>query len=119
MKLDTMTLAQLRTAEHEYAKVLCGLMDQFASLFGRAGHVVELDCRSLEYAYFPFDTNASRLVLCNSGVKHALGDTEYNKRREECAAGGSDFAAARPGHQIPCAMPRCPPLRRPRPSWAR
>ena len=49
--------------------------------------MVELDCRSLEYCYFPFDTSASRLVLCNSGVKHALGDTEYNKRREECAAG--------------------------------
>ncbi|WP_223652980.1 galactokinase [Hymenobacter psoromatis] len=88
LKLDTMTLAQLsQTAEHEYAKVMCGLMDQFASLFGRAGHVVELDCRSLEYAYFPFDTSASRLVLCNSGVKHALADTGYNTRREECAAG--------------------------------
>lgn len=86
--LDTMTLAQLaQTAEHEYAKVLCGLMDQFASLFGRAGHVVELDCRSLEHCYFPFDTSASRLVLCNTGVKHALGDTEYNKRRQECAEG--------------------------------
>ena len=88
LKLDTMTLAKIsQMAEHEYAKVMCGLMDQFASLFGRAGHVVELDCRSLEYCYFPFDTSASRLVLCNSGVKHALGDTEYNKRRQECAAG--------------------------------
>jgi galactokinase len=86
--LDTMTLAQLsQMAEHEYAKVMCGLMDQFASLFGRAGHVVELDCRSLEYAYFPFNTSASRLVLCNSGVKHALADSEYNKRRAECAEG--------------------------------
>ncbi|QKG54130.1 galactokinase [Hymenobacter sp. BRD67] len=86
--LDTMTLAHLsQTAEHEYAKVMCGLMDQFASLFGRAGHVVELDCRSLEYAYFPLDTTHARLVLCNSGVKHALGDSEYNTRRQECARG--------------------------------
>lgn len=86
--LDTMTMAQIsQRAEHEYAKVMCGLMDQFASMFGRAGHVVELDCRSLEYAYFPLDTTHARLVLCNSGVKHALGDSEYNTRREECARG--------------------------------
>ena len=83
-----MTLAQLsQMAEHEYAKVMCGLMDQFASLFGRAGHVVELDCRSLEYKYFPFDTTTSRVVLCNSGVKHALADSAYNTRRHECAKG--------------------------------
>ncbi|MDO7884910.1 galactokinase [Hymenobacter cheonanensis] len=88
LKLDTMTLAHIsQMAEHEYAKVMCGLMDQFASLFGRAGHVVELDCRSLDYKYFPFDTSACRLVLCNSGVKHALGDSEYNTRRRECAKG--------------------------------
>ncbi len=86
--LDTMTMAQIsQQAEHEYAKVMCGLMDQFASMFGRAGHVVELDCRSLEYAYFPLDTTHARLVLCNSGVKHALGDSEYNTRRAECARG--------------------------------
>lgn len=86
--LDTMTLAHIsQMAEHEYAKVMCGLMDQFASMFGRAGHVVELDCRSLEYAYFPFNTDACRIVLCNSGVKHALADSEYNTRREECARG--------------------------------
>jgi galactokinase len=86
--LDNMALAHVaQQAEHEYAKVMCGLMDQFASLFGRAGHVVELDCRSLEYCYFPFNTDDCRLVLCNSGVKHALGDSEYNTRREECARG--------------------------------
>ncbi|HET9504049.1 MAG TPA: galactokinase [Hymenobacter sp.] len=85
---DTMALALIaQQAEHEYALVQCGLMDQFASLFGRAGHVVQLDCRSLEYAYFPLDTTACRLVLCNSGVKHALADSEYNTRREECAEG--------------------------------
>jgi galactokinase len=86
--LDRMKLAHIaQTAEHEYAKVMCGLMDQFASLFGRAGHVVELDCRSLEYSYFPFDTDDCRVVLCNSGVKHALADSEYNTRRHECARG--------------------------------
>ncbi|NML66941.1 galactokinase [Hymenobacter sp. RP-2-7] len=86
--LDRMKLAHIaQKAEHEYAKVMCGLMDQFASLFGRAGHVVELDCRSLEYCYFPFDTDDCRIVLCNSGVKHALADSEYNTRRHECARG--------------------------------
>ncbi|MGI4741811.1 MAG: galactokinase [Janthinobacterium lividum] len=86
--IDRMELAHIaQQAEHEYARVQCGLMDQFASLFGRAGHVVRLDCRSLEYAYFPLDTAACRLVLCNSGVKHALADSEYNQRRQECAEG--------------------------------
>jgi galactokinase len=95
--LDTMTLAHIaQKAEHEYAKVMCGLMDQFASLFGRAGHVVELDCRSLEYSYFPFNTADCRLVLCNSGVKHALADSEYNTRREECARGVEILQAKNP-----------------------
>ncbi|GAA3945515.1 galactokinase [Hymenobacter algoricola] len=76
-----------QAAEHEYALVKCGLMDQFASLHGRAGHAVRLDCRSLEYEYFPFDTTACRLVLCNSGVKHALASSEYNTRRQECEQG--------------------------------
>jgi galactokinase len=85
---DKMELAHVaQGAEHEYAKVKSGLMDQFASLFGKAGHVVRLDCRSLDYAYFALDTTQSRLVLCNSGVKHALADSEYNTRREECTEG--------------------------------
>ncbi|RTQ48621.1 galactokinase [Hymenobacter gummosus] len=86
--IDKMTLAHVaQKAEHEYAGVMCGLMDQFASLFGRDGHVVRLDCRSLDYEYFPFDTQACRIVLCNSGVKHSLADSEYNKRRQECEQG--------------------------------
>jgi galactokinase len=86
--LPKMELARAgQLAEHTYAGVMCGIMDQFASLFGKAGHVVRLDCRSLEYEYFPFDTKACHLVLCNSGVKHALADSEYNKRRQECEQG--------------------------------
>ncbi|GAB3826377.1 galactokinase [Hymenobacter jeollabukensis] len=86
--IDKMTLAHVaQKAEHEYAGVMCGLMDQFASLFGRPSQVVRLDCRSLEYEYFPFDTGACRIVLCNSGVKHSLADSEYNKRRQECERG--------------------------------
>lgn len=86
--IDKMELAHAaQKAEHEYAGVMCGLMDQFASLFGQAGAAVRLDCRSLEYDYFPFDTHACRIVLCNSGVKHSLADSEYNKRRQECERG--------------------------------
>ncbi|GGG52056.1 galactokinase [Hymenobacter glacieicola] len=86
--LDRMTLAHLaQKAEHEFALVQCGLMDQFASLFGQAGQVVRLDCRSLQYEYFPFDTRAAQVVLCNSGVKHSLASSEYNLRRQECEQG--------------------------------
>ncbi len=86
--LDRLTLALMgQQAEHTYAGVRSGLMDQFASLFGKAGHVVRLDCRSLDYAYFPFDTAAYGLVLCNTGVKHALASSEYNTRRAECETG--------------------------------
>ena len=86
--LDRMTLAHMgQAAEHEYAGVRSGLMDQFASLFGRAGHVVRLDCRSLAYEYLPFNAEAYHLVLCNSGVKHSLASSEYNTRRRECELG--------------------------------
>ncbi|WP_139924508.1 galactokinase [Hymenobacter sp. DG01] len=87
-QLDRMTLAHMaQKAEHEFALVQCGLMDQFASLFGRQGQVVRLDCRSLEYEYFPFDTSRCHIVLCNSGVKHSLASSEYNTRRQECEQG--------------------------------
>ncbi len=84
-RLELARIAQL--AEQTYAGVQCGIMDQFASLFGRAGQVVRLDCRSLDYQYFPFDTAACRLVLVNSGVKHSLASTAYNTRRQECERG--------------------------------
>jgi galactokinase len=95
--LDKMQLAHVaQKAEHEYAQVKSGIMDQFASLFGKAGQVVRLDCRSLDYAYFSLDTNTSRLVLCNSGVKHQLASSEYNKRREECQEGVRIMAQKNP-----------------------
>ncbi|WP_044013500.1 galactokinase [Hymenobacter sp. APR13] len=86
--LSRLELARLaQKAEHEFAGVQCGVMDQFASLFGQAGQVVRLDCRSLEHQYFPFDSAAYHLVLCNSGVKHSLACSEYNTRRQECEQG--------------------------------
>uniref|UniRef100_UPI001A9784FE galactokinase n=1 Tax=Sabulibacter ruber TaxID=2811901 RepID=UPI001A9784FE len=84
-KMDLVKMAQ--KAEHEYAGVMCGIMDQFASMFGKRDHVVRLDCRSLEYQYFPFDMREYRLVLCDTQVKHSLASSEYNTRRQECETG--------------------------------
>lgn len=84
-KIDKFELAKAGQAtEHNYVGVNCGIMDQFASVFGKAGNLIRLDCRSLEYNYFPFNPKGYRLVLLDSVVKHALVDGEYNKRRASC-----------------------------------
>ncbi|MGD9994320.1 MAG: galactokinase [Salinivirgaceae bacterium] len=74
-------------AEHEYAGVQCGIMDQFASMHGKINRVIKLDCRSLDYSYYPLDMSEQILVLVNTGVKHSLASSAYNKRRQECEAG--------------------------------
>jgi len=74
-------------AEHEYAGVKCGIMDQFASMFGKSDHVFRLDCRSLEYVYFPLKLTDYEIVLCNTKVAHSLASSEYNTRRQECETG--------------------------------
>ena len=71
-------------AEHEYAGVLCGIMDQFASMMGKKEHVIKLDCRSLEYEYVPFNMKGIKILLLNTNVKHSLASSEYNTRRNEC-----------------------------------
>ena len=83
--IDKFELAKIGQAtEHNYCGVKCGIMDQFVSLFGKAGHLIRLDCRSLEYAYFPFDPQGYKLVLLDTVVKHELASSAYNKRRESC-----------------------------------
>jgi galactokinase len=76
-------------AEHHYAGVRCGIMDQFASLHGQAGKLIKLDCRSLGFERIPFDPQAAgyRLVLIDTMVKHSLASSEYNVRRQQCEAG--------------------------------
>ena len=74
-------------AEHTYAGVMCGIMDQFASVFGKEDHVIRLDCQSLDYEYVPLQLKGYKLVLLNTNVKHSLASSEYNTRREECAEG--------------------------------
>jgi galactokinase len=76
-------------AEHDFAGVKCGIMDQFASIFGKDGNVVRLDCRSLEYDYFPLTNDVVDIILCDTKVKHSLASSEYNIRREECEKGVS------------------------------
>ena len=71
-------------AEHEFAGVPCGIMDQFAVTFGKAGHAMLLDCRSRELRYVPFGGGDVSLLVINSGVKHSLADGEYAKRRAQC-----------------------------------
>lgn len=84
-KIDKFELAKVGQAtEHNYVGVNCGIMDQFVSLFGKAGSLIRLDCRSLEYQYFPFDPKGYRLVLIDSVVKHELASSAYNKRRQSC-----------------------------------
>ena len=81
-KLDIVQIS--KKAENHFVGVNCGIMDQFASTFGKANHVIKLDCKSLEYQYFPFQIDGYDVVLCDTGVKHSLGDSEYNTRRKEC-----------------------------------
>jgi galactokinase len=73
--------------EHTFVGVMCGIMDQFASLHGKKGHVMKLDCRSLEYEYIPFDFPDYNIVLVNSMVSHSLAGSEYNVRRQQCEEG--------------------------------
>jgi galactokinase len=73
--------------EHVFAGVKCGIMDQFASLHGKKGHLMKLDCRSLEYEYIPFDFPDHRIVLVNTMVSHSLASSEYNTRRQQCEQG--------------------------------
>ena len=85
--IDKFELAKIgQSTEHNYCGVNCGIMDQFASVFGQKEHLIRLDCRSLEYKYFPFDPEAAgyKLVLLDSVVKHELASSAYNKRRQSC-----------------------------------
>ena len=83
--IDKFELARIgQSTEHNYCGVNCGIMDQFASVFGKKDNLMRLDCRSMEFEYFPFKADGYKLVLLDSKVKHALVDSPYNKRRQSC-----------------------------------
>lgn len=75
-----------QSTEHNYVGVNCGIMDQFASIHGKAGHLMRLDCKSGEFAYVPFDpeSHGYKVCLVDSCVKHELVGSPYNRRRESC-----------------------------------
>lgn len=81
-KWDMVLVGQ--ATEHNYCGVNCGIMDQFASVFGMEGKLMRLDCRSREFEYFPFEQKGYRLVLVDSVVKHELASSAYNDRRKSC-----------------------------------
>ena len=94
--IDKFELARIgQSTEHNYCGVKCGIMDQFASVMGKKGHLMRLDCRSMEFEYFPFDPQGYKLVLVDSRVKHQLSGSPYNDRRNSCervaAAIGVEF----------------------------
>ena len=83
--IDKFELAKIgQSTEHNYCGVNCGIMDQFASVMGQKGKLMRLDCRSMEFEYFPFNPEDYELVLIDSRVKHELADSPYNKRRQSC-----------------------------------
>ena len=83
--IDKFELARIgQSTEHNYCGVNCGIMDQFASVMGQRGKLMRLDCRSMEFEYFPFNPEDYELVLIDSRVKHELADSPYNKRRASC-----------------------------------
>ncbi len=84
-KLEKVEMAKMaQIAEHEYAGVKCGIMDQFASMMGKKDHLLKIDCRNLEYSYIPLNLNNTKIVLFDTGIKHSLATSAYNDRRTYC-----------------------------------
>jgi galactokinase len=84
-KLDLVKLSQ--KAENEFVGVRCGIMDQFTNIYGAPKKVIKLDCRSLDYEYYPFDFKGIHIILYDTQVSHSLASSEYNKRRKQCEQG--------------------------------
>jgi galactokinase len=96
--MDPSRIALLcQKAEHEYAGVPVGIMDQTVVAAAKAGHAMLLDCRDLSKQYVPIDTRELRVVIVNSMVRHELSEGEYGKRRQECAEAVRFFQKSNPG----------------------
>jgi galactokinase len=93
-RLELVKISQ--KAENEFVGVNCGIMDQFASVFGKKDAVFRLDCRSLDYTYYPLVLEGKRILLIDTQVKHELAASEYNTRRKECETGVMEIAKYRP-----------------------
>lgn len=87
-EIDMIEMALIsQKAEHNFIGVKCGIMDQFASAMGKANHAVYLNCSTLDYEHIPLNIKGCKIVLINTNVKHSLGSSKYNERREECEKG--------------------------------
>ena len=114
-KIDKFELAKVGQAtEHNYCGVNCGIMDHSLPYSGKKGSLIRLDCRSLEYQYFPFEPKGYRLVLVDSVVKHELASSAYNKRRQSCEAAVAAIQKKHP-HVNSCATATWKCLKKPKP----
>ena len=88
LSLSNMDIVKLsQRAEHTYVGTQCGIMDQFASVMSRQGHVILLDCQSLEHQQIPIQIAPYKMIMLNTKVSHNLASSEYNTRKRECEAG--------------------------------
>ncbi|MFA3783291.1 galactokinase [Melioribacteraceae bacterium 4301-Me] len=88
LNLDKLSLVKLaQKAENEFVGVKCGIMDQYINIFGKENKALKIDCRSLDYEYFPFNFGDVLIVLFDTQVSHSLASSEYNQRRVECDQG--------------------------------
>jgi galactokinase len=88
LRIEDLSLVKLaQAAENEFVGVRCGIMDQYINIFGEQDKVLRIDCRSLEYKYYPFAYPNVSIVLFDTQVSHSLASSEYNRRREECGEG--------------------------------
>lgn len=92
--LDMTKIAQ--RAENKFIGVQCGIMDQFASLHGKQDSVIRLDCRSLNFEYYPFVSKDICILLCDTKVRRTLAGSEYNVRRQQCEDGVSIVQKSHP-----------------------
>ena len=94
-RLDIALTAQ--AAENEFVGVKCGLMDQFASVFGQEQRLIKMDCADISHEYIPFNNPDLRIVLFDTQVKHSLASSAYNERREQCEYGVALIQKHHPG----------------------
>jgi galactokinase len=99
-QLDALDMIKLcQQAENEFVGVQCGIMDQFIIRMGKNNTAMLIDCRSLTYDYVPMPGDTYSIVICNSGVKRGLLDSEYNSRRKQCQDGAKLFKSFLPNVQ--------------------
>lgn len=88
LAIDPLELVKLsQRAENQFVGVQCGIMDQFVNIFGRDKNALKIDCRTLEFEYFPIRRDDLEIVLCETEVRRTLASSEYNVRRQQCETG--------------------------------